>query len=247
STPAERAMGKSSSARSSSTLRAERGADAFRRSVTNNDSHSTFMRRSAAFVVAEQPVSTAESEAFAQEVQTRNDKDEKLVPNLCRVFREGGWQLLLAVVVAAIRGVELPGITMAFGLIFQAFNFMPSDPWRMQHELVICLIIFSCIGFITFSFQFCASLLFGHASERVTLDFRIRSLNAILHQDAAYFDNPRHAPGKLITRLATDAPNVKAVMDARMMSVIYNMTAWVLCVVIALVHAWPVGVLGMAM
>ncbi|GMS99753.1 hypothetical protein PENTCL1PPCAC_21928 [Pristionchus entomophagus] len=247
STPAERALGKGSSARSSCALRSERGADAFRRSVTNNDSSSTFMRRSAAFVLAEQPVSNAESEAFEREVQTRNEKDQRLVPNLCRVFREGGWQLLFALIVAAIRGVELPGITMAFGLIFQAFDYLSTDPWRMQHELVICLIIFASIGFVTFSFQFTASLLFGHASERVTLDFRVRSLKAILHQDAAYFDNPRHAPGKLITRLATDAPNVKAVIDSRMMSVVYNMTAWVLCVVIALVYAWPVGVLGMAM
>ncbi|GMT26871.1 hypothetical protein PFISCL1PPCAC_18168 [Pristionchus fissidentatus] len=247
STPAERALGKGSSARSSCALRAERGVDAFRRSVTNNDSHNTFMRCSAAFVMSEQPVATAESEEFAREVQTRNEKDERLVPNLCRVFRAGGWQLLLAVVVAGIRGIELPGITMAFGLVFTSFEFAKTDPWRMQHELVICLIIFCSIGFITFSFQFGASLLFGHAAERVTLDFRVRSLDAILHQDAAYFDNPRHAPGKLITRLATDAPNVKAVMDSRMMSVIYNMTAWVLCVVIALAYAWPVGILGMFM
>ncbi|GMS99760.1 hypothetical protein PENTCL1PPCAC_21934 [Pristionchus entomophagus] len=114
----------------------------------------------------------------------------------------------------------------------------------MQHILVICLIILASIGFLTFSFHFTASLLFGHASERVTLDFRVRSFKAILDQDAAYFDNPGHAPGKLITRLATDAPNVKAVIDSRMMSVVYNTTAWVLCVVIALVYAWPVGVLG---
>lgn len=36
-------------------------------------------------------------------------------------------------------------------------------------------------------------------------------------------------------------------MDARMMSVVYNMTAWVLCVIIALVYSWPIGILGMVM
>jgi ATP-binding cassette subfamily B (MDR/TAP) protein 1 len=43
------------------------------------------------------------------------------------------------------------------------------------------------------------------------MNFRLSSFGNILQQDAAYFDNPIHTPGQLITRLATDAPNVKAV------------------------------------
>lgn len=53
--------------------------------------------------------------------------------------------------------------------------------------------------------------LFGMVSENVVMSFRTRAFRNILMQDAAYFDNPVHAPGKLITRLASDAPNVKAV------------------------------------
>ncbi|PIO62140.1 hypothetical protein TELCIR_16316, partial [Teladorsagia circumcincta] len=51
-------------------------------------------------------------------------------------------------------------------------------------------------------------------------------VKAGMKKDAAYFDNPQHAPGRLITRLASDAPNVKAVVDGRMMHVVSNMTAW---------------------
>lgn len=47
------------------------------------------------------------------------------------------------------------------------------------------------------------------------MEFRVRAFRNILLQDAAYFDSPQHAPGKLITRLATDAPNVKAVRIMR--------------------------------
>lgn len=45
----------------------------------------------------------------------------------------------------------------------------------------------------------------------MALSFRVRSFRNILLQEAAYFDQPEHTPGKLITRLASDAPNVKAV------------------------------------
>ncbi|KAJ1349956.1 hypothetical protein KIN20_005640 [Parelaphostrongylus tenuis] len=41
--------------------------------------------------------------------------------------------------------------------------------------------------------------------------FELPALAFAYSMDAAYFDNPEHAPGRLITRLATDAPNVKAV------------------------------------
>lgn len=56
-------------------------------------------------------------------------------------------------------------------------------------------------------------MFYGIASENMALSFRVRSFRNILLQDAAYFDQPEHTPGKLITRLATDAPNVKAVKN----------------------------------
>lgn len=48
-------------------------------------------------------------------------------------------------------------------------------------------------------------------SENLAVRFRVKALKSILLQDAAYFDDPAHAPGKLITRLATDAVKIKAV------------------------------------
>ncbi|KJH41504.1 ABC transporter, ATP-binding protein [Dictyocaulus viviparus] len=53
------------------------------------------------------------------------------------------------------------------------------------------------------------NLLFAKVSEQLTLSLRIKTFRSILYQDAAYFDNPEHSPGRLITRLATDAPNIK--------------------------------------
>ena len=53
--------------------------------------------------------------------------------------------------------------------------------------------------------------MFSIASENLSIDLRVRSFRNILYQDASYFDNPNYSPGKLISKLATDAPNVKAV------------------------------------
>ena len=76
------------------------------------------------------------------------------------------------------------------------------------------------------------------------MKFRITALRNILHQDAGYFDNPIHTAGKLITRLASDAPNVKAVVDSRLTQVIQGITAIIVSVIIAFFYSWEVALLG---
>lgn len=63
----------------------------------------------------------------------------------------------------------------------------------------------------------------------------MRAFANILMQDASYFDNPQHTPGKLITRLATDAPNVKAAMDTRLGRVFLGIMSLITAIVISMV------------
>ena len=67
---------------------------------------------------------------------------------------------------------------------------------------------------------------------------RVRAFRSIIHQDGSYFDNPTHTPGKLITRLATDAPNVKASMDTRLARVTQGILALLAAVVISAFMDW---------
>jgi ATP-binding cassette subfamily B (MDR/TAP) protein 1 len=52
---------------------------------------------------------------------------------------------------------------------------------------------------------------FGWSAERLTMRLRFMVFKNVLRQDVAYFDHPAHSSGKISTRLATDAPNVKSV------------------------------------
>jgi ABC-type multidrug transport system fused ATPase/permease subunit len=53
--------------------------------------------------------------------------------------------------------------------------------------------------------------LFGVSGENITMRMRLDVFKNVLRQDVAFFDDPKHSTGKICTRLATDAPNVKAV------------------------------------
>lgn len=43
------------------------------------------------------------------------------------------------------------------------------------------------------------------------MGLRLKVFSNLLRQDVIYFDDEKHSVGKICTRLATDAPNVKAV------------------------------------
>jgi ABC-type multidrug transport system fused ATPase/permease subunit len=53
--------------------------------------------------------------------------------------------------------------------------------------------------------------LFGLTGENMTMRMRMAAFRNILRQDVSYFDDARHSTGKICTRLATDAPNIRAV------------------------------------
>lgn len=70
------------------------------------------------------------------------------------------------------------------------------------------------------------------------MNMRIRAFKNIMYQDGSYFDNPAHTPGKLISRLATDAPNVKASMDTRLGRVTQGIMSLIAAIIISLFIDW---------
>ncbi|GMT13936.1 hypothetical protein PFISCL1PPCAC_5233 [Pristionchus fissidentatus] len=154
--------------------------------------------------------------------------------------------MVLAVVLGCIRGMELPALSLLFGYVFEAFTF---TPWGadMMHRLCMAVICFGAVGVGTMIFQLTSSICVSYVSENLQLKFRVMSFRSILYQDAAYFDNPAHTAGKLITRLATDAPNMSAFFDSRMLQIIYAVSSIIVCIAIALGFSWPVGLMGILM
>ncbi len=57
------------------------------------------------------------------------------------------------------------------------------------------------------------TVLFGWAGERLTMRLRLRVFANVLRQDGTFFDDVRHSTGRICTRLATDARNVKSVQN----------------------------------
>ncbi|VDM77441.1 unnamed protein product [Strongylus vulgaris] len=189
----------------------------------------------------EQITVTAESNAYEEEIKAGMKNDGEIKAGLLTIFANARGQyiyILLSWATAILRGFEMPCGAFIYAMVFRAISFYDTDKEMMIHELVICLIVYVAVSIAVFLLHFVSVKMDLHCS----LD-----LHAFYILDAAYFDNPQHAPGRLITRLASDAPNVKAVVDSRMMYVVFNMTAWLVCLILALTSCWQVGLTGTVM
>ncbi|KAL6733659.1 hypothetical protein Aduo_004290 [Ancylostoma duodenale] len=216
------------------------GYDAFVRGQSMNDSFGQHSH------TAEQD---AENEARALEVKKVMEEDGVISAGFYDIYKNatGNYHwMLLGLITAMCRGLELPALALIFGYVFEAFTMVP---WGadMMHRLCMAVIIFSSVGVGIMIFQLLSSVFFAIVSENLAMRFRVQSFRNLLFQDASYFDNPAHTPGKLITRLATDAPNIKAVIDGRALQVIYAVTAIIACVVIGFVYCWQVTLLGIGL
>uniref|UniRef100_A0A914DQ75 Uncharacterized protein n=1 Tax=Acrobeloides nanus TaxID=290746 RepID=A0A914DQ75_9BILA len=192
----------------------------------------------------------AENELFMKQVQEEMDKDNEVNYNLLTVYKNAHGSYLYIVLgffSAVIRGLELPALSLTFIYNFNGFFYYQTDPDYMIYILSMALIIFIGVGVGTSLFQLLSSTFFAIASESLTLKLRVASFKSILYQDAAYFDNPQHTAGKLITRLASDAPNIKAVVDARMLQVIYSTTAVIVSIIIAFIYSWQIAIPGLGL
>ncbi|CAB3400176.1 unnamed protein product [Caenorhabditis bovis] len=184
-----------------------------------------------------------EDEDFAAEVTRVMDEDGAITAGYMDILKnaEGNyWYLCFGFITALFRGCELPLLSVIMGVVFDGFSKTGDERSQI---ILLCFIFYIVVGLITFLGQFASTILFTIVAENLGLRFRVKSFRNLLHQDASFFDNPAHSPGKLITRLASDAPNVKAVVDSRMLQVIYSITAIIVNIIVGFFLCWQIALL----
>ncbi|VDM07989.1 unnamed protein product [Wuchereria bancrofti] len=179
--------------------------------------------------------------------QEANEAEAKTESNLWTILRfaRGEWFLLLfALLFALLKGLMFPTFSIIYGAMFQSLA-KPTAEQRLQGAFMnaICFIIFGVIcGFVTFL----ASYLFAVAGESLTKRLRIAVFANIVNQDGEYFDSLDHSSGNLITKLATDVPNIRAAIDNRLADVLQAIISVLVGIAVAFYYGpkmAPIGIL----
>ncbi|CAI4228037.1 unnamed protein product [Auanema sp. JU1783] len=154
--------------------------------------------------------------------------------------------LVVAVISSCIQGCVFPAFSLFFTQIIDVFSLAQTDPEKMKKDGHFWALMFLVLGVVEAVTMLLQCFLFGLSAERLTMRLRSKVFRNVLRMDATYFDKPNHSAGKISTRLATDAPNVKSAIDYRLGSVFGSFISISCGIGIAFYYGWQMALLVIA-
>ncbi|ETN83249.1 ABC transporter, ATP-binding protein [Necator americanus] len=134
-------------------------------------------------------------------------------------------------------------ITPLFALVYAEIVSVYSEPVdQMKKDVYFWCGAFIVVGLIHAASFFSSAVCLGRCGESLTMKLRLEAFRNILRQDIGFFDDLRHGTGKLCTRFATDAPNVRYVFT-RLPLVISSTVTIVGALIVGFVFGWQLSLI----
>ncbi|NXB51636.1 MDR1 protein, partial [Leucopsar rothschildi] len=152
--------------------------------------------------------------------------------------------VLLGMIAAAVIGAVNPTFAVIFAKIIGAFQ--ERDPEKRSKNTVVLSLIFLLLGVIILAAYIIQGIMFGKSGEALTMRLRSLSFRALLQQEIGWYDDQKNAVGVLLTRLATDASQVKGATGSRLALMTMTVVTLVTAIVIAFAYSWQLTLLVLA-
>ncbi|KGL80184.1 Multidrug resistance protein 1, partial [Tinamus guttatus] len=150
----------------------------------------------------------------------------------------------LGVIAAAVLGGVYPTFAVLFGKIIGAFQ--ETDPVKRSKNTLLLSLMFLVLGVITLAAYVVQGFMFGKSGETLTMRLRSLSFRALLQQEIGWYDDQKNAVGVLLTRLATDASQVKGATGSRLGLMTMTICTLLTAIIIAFVYGWQLTLLILA-
>ncbi|KAJ3083808.1 Multidrug resistance protein 1, partial [Quaeritorhiza haematococci] len=162
------------------------------------------------------PTQSIEAKEGNAKIETPSSSNNLQKGSFSRVFRYNApeWYLIIIGLLGALLdGAFVAGAQLAFGQVVNVFG-KTGDELRRGGNF--WSLIFLLLGIGDFLANFAMVTSFTISGEKLTQRLRDLLFRALLRQEIAFFDEPRHATGALAARLAEDAAKVQG-MAGRLM------------------------------
>merc|ERR1711871_53435 len=154
------------------------------------------------------------------------DKDEIELKKLDKVSSMRVWGfakghnhfIVMGTLCAFLSGGIWPGLGFIFGDLLESFsNF---DDNGIRYEVMICAIVFFGIAAAQYFIQYGMSWGYAESGELIVERLRAALFRSMMRQDAAFFDDPEHSTGALLSMLGVDCGYVQLVTGNALGSVV---------------------------
>ncbi|KAM6450468.1 ATP-binding cassette sub-family B member 5 isoform 2-T5 [Liasis olivaceus] len=154
------------------------------------------------------------------------------------------YYIVVGVIAAAIGGGVVPAFAVLFGKIIGAFQ--EQDDVKKSRNTVLYSLMFLVLGVISLITYTIQGFTFGKSGEALTMRLRSLSFKALLQQEIGWFDDHNNGIGVLLTRLSTDASQVKGATGSRLALLTMTIFTLVTALIIAFAHGWQLTLLILA-
>lgn len=176
---------------------------------------------------------------------SKEDEEEENVvapqtKDILRLIRPELVLLMFGVFASLLSGAVMPVFALFYAQIFDTFT-------KTGDELLAAgsfwAIMFVVLGATTFVIMFFRLFLIAHAIELMTERLRNESFTVMLRQHVGWYDNERHSPQRLTTRLASDIPQIKSIINSRLVTLISAMATVAASLIISFYIGWKLAFL----
>uniref|UniRef100_A0A8D2Q923 Uncharacterized protein n=1 Tax=Varanus komodoensis TaxID=61221 RepID=A0A8D2Q923_VARKO len=144
--------------------------------------------------------------------------------------------IVVGVIAAAFGGTVSPAFAVLFSKIIGAFG--EQDDIKKSQNTTKFSLLFLLLGTVSLITHIIQGFMFAKSGEALTMRLRSLSFKALLQQEIGWFDDHNNGIGVLLTRLATDASQVKGATGSRLALLTTTIVTLVTAVVIAFMHGW---------
>ncbi|XP_067418187.1 ATP-dependent translocase ABCB1-like [Emydura macquarii macquarii] len=149
--------------------------------------------------------------------------------------------IFFGVIAAALSGGVYPAFSVIFGKIIGAFQ--ETDLEKRKKNTTLLSVMFLVLGVISLVTHIIQGFMFGKSGEVLTKRLRSLSFKALLQQEIGWYDDHKNAVGVLLTRLATDASQIKGATGSRIGLFTMTVCTLLTAVIIAFVYDWRLTLL----
>uniref|UniRef100_A0A8C8VH72 Uncharacterized protein n=1 Tax=Pelusios castaneus TaxID=367368 RepID=A0A8C8VH72_9SAUR len=143
-------------------------------------------------------------------------------------------------------------IAAAFcGALYPAFSIIQGkllgvNPGKRSKTTTLLSLMCLVLGVIILTMYVIQGFLFGMLGEILTKRLRSLSFKAMLHQEIGWYDDHKNAAGVLLTRLATDASQIKGATGSHLGLLTMIVSITLTAIIIAFVYDWRLSLLSLA-
>ncbi|KAJ1966962.1 hypothetical protein IWQ62_002142, partial [Dispira parvispora] len=156
------------------------------------------------------------------------------------------WYVIVGSILAIIDGAIMPCFAIVFAKLLTVFSEL-DNPDKMRKDGNFYALLFVMFAIISFFSGGGRVGFFETSGERLTKRVRMMSFRAIVHQDAAFFDDRANGTGILCSKLATESERIKNLSGKLVGTVLNAASSLVVGVVIAFTQGWQLTLVVLAL